>query len=72
MSGELLTFAEAAQRLGVEVHGGRAYRRLMVACETPLEQLSHAGSEMTRAVRDAATVRSTVVPTTETSQGGRK
>ena len=35
--------------LGVEVHGGRAYRRLMVACETPL--LSHAGSDDSRSSR---------------------
>ena len=34
-----------ASGLGVEVHGGRAYRRLMVACETPLEHLSYAGSD---------------------------
>ena len=34
-----------ASGLRVEVHGGRAYRRLMAACETPLEHLSHAGSD---------------------------
>jgi len=38
-----------ASGLGVEVHGGRAYRRLMVACETPL--LSHAGSDDSRSSR---------------------
>ena len=40
-----------ASGLGVEVHGGRAYRRLMVACETPLEHLSHAGSDDSRSSR---------------------
>ena len=40
-----------ASGLGVEVHGGRAYRRLMVACETPLERLSHAGSDDSRSSR---------------------
>ena len=38
-----------ASGLGVEVHGGRAYRRLMVACETSL--LSHAGSDDSRSSR---------------------
>ena len=46
------------------------YRSLLMACETPLEHLSHAGSDDSRN-RDAATVLSSrVVPTTETSQGG--
>src|SRR6476619_1031207 len=47
----------------------KPYRPVLVACETPLEHLSHVGSDDSRN-RDVATVLSSRVgPTTESNQG---